>query len=99
VEEENSPALSYAPIADDMRPVSMDARDGAHTGLLQYALTKVTPWSARRLRFGVRTCDLPYIGSTLAVSWSAWMTRMLGRVVSVMRWVLRRASVPGFNRS
>ena len=45
--------LLHASIDDVRRPVNIDARLGAHNGLLQYAPTKLTPVDIIRSRLGL----------------------------------------------
>jgi hypothetical protein len=42
----SSAPLSYTPVSDGSRPVSSAARDGAHNGDAQYALSNTTPEEA-----------------------------------------------------
>jgi hypothetical protein len=54
-----SAALSYTPVRDGSRPVSSDARDGAHSGEAQYAASNTAPSRARAARFGADTNGCP----------------------------------------
>lgn len=47
-----SEALSKAPVRDGSMPVIIEAREGAHSGELQYARSKITPPSASASMFG-----------------------------------------------
>jgi hypothetical protein len=60
------------------RPLSIEKRDGAQIGKLQYALSNTTERSARRAMCGARTTRWPYTGSAGAASWSTIRSRMLG---------------------
>ncbi len=66
------------------RPERSEAREGAHRGELQYALSKTTPSPASPSRLGVLATPFPYAGSAAAASWSAMTKRMFGR-----RWLSR----------
>src|SRR5712692_2518433 len=77
--EPNSAALSYTPVREGSRPVSSDARAGAHSGLAVYAASKTTPVSASRDIAGARVTGLPPNGSADGASWSAMIRRMSGR--------------------
>jgi hypothetical protein len=53
VDEEKSQALSYTAISEGIWPVSIEAREGPHSGALQYALAKTVDLAARLSRWGV----------------------------------------------
>ena len=65
-------------------PLTRLKREGAHSGLLQYAESKVTPCAASADRCGICTTDAGSCkGSKGAAIWSAMMNRMWGRLVAV----------------
>src|SRR5437870_12158854 len=70
-------------MAEGRRPVMNEKREGAHSGLLQYADRNVMPPAARESRFGVRATAFPYAGSASGVSWSAMSMRKLGFGMSI----------------
>src|SRR5699024_4498793 len=74
-------------------PVIIDARDGAHRGVVQYARSNTAPSAASASMCGVRAASSPYAPSACAAIWSAWITTMLGGVM--MRHVLPRDYVRG----
>src|SRR5207248_8329595 len=71
-------------MAEGRRPVMNEKREGAHSGLLQYADRNVMPPAARESRFGVRATEFPYAGSAPGVSWSAMSIRKLGFGMSIL---------------
>ena len=59
IDEEKSQALSYTAISDGILPVSIEARDGPHSGALQYASAKTVDLAAKSARWGVWHVDPP----------------------------------------
>ena len=75
-------ALSYDPIFVGSWPVTIDMREGAHSGEGQYAESKTTAPAANLSRFGVLILESGLcIFNSGAASWSAMMYRIFGRLL------------------
>ena len=66
--------------ADGSLPDSNEKRDGAHSGLAQYAESNITPLPARESMCGVCVRRCPYARSAKGVIWSAIRMRIFGFV-------------------
>ena len=68
-------------------PLTRLKREGAHSGLLQYAESKVTPWAASLDKCGICITDAGSCsGSRGAAIWSAMMNKMSGRLAGPVAW-------------
>ena len=74
--------MALTPALPGYLPVNKAARDGLHTGLLEYQSVKRTPSAAIRSRFGVRKSVAP-MHDRSPYPWSSVMNTMtLGRSFS-----------------